>query len=111
MAENKEKRFKLDITYRIFRIKHLGKKHGWKLMNETEQHLCFYLMDANRAPKVILTIDYLTFDIETILKHPVKGPTKLIRQGDFTMAMIEKIFTNPRAHTPGKIKTEYLPFG
>ena len=102
MAINKNQRFKEDYDYRLYRIKHYGKKYGWNFLSETT-----VLVFNNK--EAILTINPKELTIETELKHPVKGETKLLRQGNFTMNMIEAIFRNPRTHTPDQIRSQYLP--
>lgn len=108
MINNNEKRFKQDIDYRNYRIKHFGKKHGWKLISETPLFLEFGILHIHGTPEVILKINYITFEIETNLNHPKRGITRLIRKGEFSMKLIEKIFRNPRVHMPNKIKGEYV---
>lgn len=102
IPENKNKRFCEDLEYRIYRIKHLGKKYGWKFLSEIDE-LVFGNSEA------ILSIDPIKLTIETQLIHPKKGETKLIRSGDFTQNLIERIFRNPRAHMPAQITSQYLP--
>lgn len=104
---NNENRFKQDIDYRTYRIKHFGKKHGWKIIGETPLFLEFGIVHIYGTPKVILKINYITFEIETILNHPKRGVTRLMRQGEFNMKLIEKIFIDPRAHMPDRIKGQY----
>lgn len=85
----------------IPRLKHLGKKYGWKLLCETADALIFQKMF------VVLKISLSEMEIETMLNHPKKGYTLLNRKGAFSMNLIEKIFRNPRVHTPKNIKAEY----
>lgn len=108
MSDNPSKKFKEDIEYRIYRIKHFARKHGWKLINETTGILEFDILHAYGNPKVIMTINYMAFEIETILNHPKRGITKLIRKGEFSMKIMERIFINPRAHMPDRIKGHYI---
>lgn len=108
MAENIEKRFREDIQYRIQRLKHFGKKHGWKLTNETSLLLEFDITHIDGNPKIYLKINYIDFGIETTLNHPKRGITKLNREGKFSMKLIEKVFVNPRVHMPQHIKAEYV---
>lgn len=100
---NKNKKFEEDYEYRIYKIKHYGKKHNWSIAMESDNIIMF-----TNAEKIILTINAKNLTIETDLNHPAKGETKLLRKGDFNMKMIEKIFRNPRVHTPNNIKTNYI---
>lgn len=102
MSINKNKRFLEDYDYRIYRIKHLGKKHGWNFLSEEDE----LIFGNNEA---MLRIDAVELTVQTELLHPKKGDTKLFRHGDFSMDLIEKIFRNPRAHMPEKIESQYLP--
>lgn len=102
MEGNSNKRFQDDHAYRIYRIKYLGKKYGWKFLSEID-----VLVFGN--DEAILSIDPEKLTIETSLVHPTKGETKLIRSGDFTQNLIERIFRNPRAHMPAKIESKYAP--
>lgn len=101
MAFNKNKRFKEDYQYRLYRIKHFAKKYGWNFLSETE-----VLVFNNK--EAILTIDPFKLTTQTELKHPIKGETKLLRRGNFTMNIIEAIFRNPRIHTSSQIQSQYL---
>lgn len=103
---NSEKKFKEDIEYRIYRIKHLAKKHGWKLISQHGSDLNFNLIWYGNTFTTI-KINYISFDIETSLIHPKRGRTNLKRTGNFTMTLIEKIFTNPRMHMPAQINSLY----
>lgn len=100
MQENKNKRFLEDYEYRKYRIQHFAKKYGWKFLSE-EKVMIF----GNK--EVQLRIDAIKLTIETELIHPHKGETKLVRQGEFTMPLVEKIFRNPRAHMPESINSKY----
>lgn len=102
MVINKNIRFKEDYDYRVYRIKHFGKKYGWRFLSEIDG-----LIFGNK--EVMLRIDPKKLTIETELIHPKKGETKLVREGEFTMNLVEKIFRNPRAHTPEGIDSQYLP--
>lgn len=99
---NKNIRFKEDYQYRLYRIKHFGKKYGWKFLSDMDG----LIFGNNEA---ILKIDVVNLVIETDLIHPKKGETKLRRHGDFNQNLIERIFRNPRAHMPPEITSEYLP--
>lgn len=101
MSENKNKRFCEDLEYRIYRIKHLGKKYGWKLLSDIDG----LIFGNNEA---ILKIDAVNLIVETDLIHPKKGETKIRRQGNFTQNLIERIFRNPRAHMPPEIDSQYV---
>lgn len=102
IIENKNIRFLKDYNYRIYRIKHFGKKYGWRFLSDIDG-----LIFANN--EVTLKIDAIKLTVLTELIHPKKGETKLIRQGNFTHNLIEKIFLNPRAHMPAEIESQYLP--
>lgn len=101
MAINREKRFQEDCDYRVYRIKHFGKKYSWKFLSDIEE-MVFSNTEAT------LRIDAVKLIIQTELRHPKMGETKLVRRGDFTMNMVEKIFCNPRAHMPSEIKAEHV---
>lgn len=104
MPNNIEKKFKYDISYRETRIIHFGNKYDWFHMEHGNPvHI---LKFANK--EAILTIDVLKLTVHTELIHPKKGETKLIRSGNFTSKLIERIFDNPRAHMPPNIISEYL---
>lgn len=107
MAKNKEKKFIEDIEYRLYRIKHYAKKHSWELISTQEEIIEFHSLMLFDDSKVQMTINFLTFEIETSLNHPKLGPTKLKREGKFTMKLIESIFINPRTHMPPQIQAEY----
>lgn len=102
--KNKNKRFLKDYAYRKYRIEHFAKKYGWKFLTE-EKGMIF----GNK--EVLLRIDAVNLTIETELVHPHKGETKLIRKGEFTMLLVEKIFRNPRVHMPEDIQSTYLKKG
>lgn len=108
MASNGEHRFKNDINYRLYRIKHFGVKHGWRLEKEDGEVLEFSILHLYGNPKIILKIKYISFEIETQLKHPARGFTKLLRHGKFSMKLIESIFINPRVHMPQRITGTYV---
>ena len=95
-------KFTDDYDYRLYRIKHYGKKYGWAIHLETPELIVF----TNKECTMTINVKNLT--IETELNHPKKGETKLLRKGNFTMKLIEKIFRNPRVHTPDTIKTNYV---
>lgn len=92
-----------------YRIKHLAQKYGWQLLKETSDTLVFRRTEMGYIePSVVtLRINFIKMEIQTILYHPKKGDTQLNRHGAFSMNLIEKIFRNPRVHTPVNIKTEY----
>lgn len=99
---SKEKTFQEHDEYRLYRINHYGKKYGWTIYLETPELIVF----TNK--ECMLTINVRNLTIETELNHPKKGETILLRKGNFTMKLIEKIFRNPRVHTPDNIKTNYV---
>lgn len=105
------KKFKTDLEYRIYRIRRFGNKFGWKFISESNNVIEFlsvhnwgYITNST----VTMKINYITFEIQTSLNHPKKGNTHLIRKGDFTMDLVEKIFRNPRTHMPETITSKYL---
>lgn len=102
MPVNKNKRFIEDYDYRLYRIKHFGKKYGWKFLSDINE-----MIFGNNG--VLLRINPKKMTIETEFIHPKLGETKLLREGEFTMNLVEKIFRNPRAHTPEGIDSQYLP--
>lgn len=111
MPDNKSKKFKKDIEYRIHRIKRFGNKYGWALLSDDNNIFQFesvHNWGFITSSKVIMNINYINLEVETILNHPQKGDTQLIRKGEFSMKLIEKIFRNPRVHMPHKIKGEYV---
>lgn len=93
-----------DFGYRIYRLKHYAKKYGWTISMEANEIITFVSQTLNTT----ITINAKDLIIETELIHPKKGETKLLRKGIFTMKIIEKIFINPRAHTPNTIKSQYV---
>ena len=104
MPKNKNKQFIEDYDYRLYRIKHFGKKYGWKILSEIDGMIF-------GSKEIWLRIDPKKMTVETELIHPKRGETKLIRHGDFTMNLIEKIFCNPRVHTPQEIDSQYVQEG
>lgn len=104
MPKNNSKKFIEDLEYRIYRIKHFGKKYGWNILMSIDELIIF----TNKDLSITISINAKTLMIETELNHPKKGETKLMRKGSFTMKLIEKIFRNPRVHTPNNIKTDYI---
>lgn len=103
MSLNKEKLFKTDIDYRIYRIKHLAKKYGWTFRKDDAEKFEF-----SNSEGCTLNINYLYLKVATSLQHPKWGNTVLIRKGELTQKIIESIFRNPRVHMPAKIKSQYL---
>lgn len=103
MACSKEKQFRQDMQYRIYRILHLAKKHGWELKKNSSDKLEFQDKDG-----AILNIDYTHLKVATALNHPKWGNTVLIRDGDLSQKNIESIFRDPRAHMPAKVKSKYI---
>lgn len=101
--KDKEKKFQTDSEYRIYRLRHFGKKYGWKeivFFNNT-----IWLQRNNEG----LIIDLKELKIKSMLVHPKHGFTTLYRKGDFTQNIIESIFRNPRAHMDReKVKSEYV---
>lgn len=111
MPKNRNKKFKMDIEYRLFRIKHLADKYKWKIFNEENgilEYVGMHNWEGMRNCAVILKINYLTFEVETILTHPTKGKTHLLRKGNFTSTLMENIFRNPRTHMPCEIQGQYI---
>lgn len=102
MSKSQEKRFQNDVEYRMARIKHLAAKHGWRLHIEGNKKFEFRNQDD-----VSLEINYSALEIQTSLTHPRWGNTDLKRSGKLTMKLIETIFSNPRAHMPKQVKSEY----
>lgn len=101
---DKEKKFKTDIEYRIYRLLHFAKKHKWTVAHEDKAQLKFTKSNGD-----ILKINYKHLIIETSLFHPSRGYTTLLRKGNFTQDIIESIFHNPRAHMKReKVKSEYV---
>lgn len=103
MASNKEKKFKQDIEYRIYRILHLGKKYGWEIKKHDIEKLEFQDKEG-----CILNINYKYLKVATALNHPKWGSTVMVRDGELSQKNIESIFRNPRSHMPAKIKSQYL---
>ena len=105
------KLFKEDLEYRVYCFKHLGKKYSWRLEEETRNTLEFetIICEDRQATYINLKVNHKNLSIETTLNHPFKGVTTLLRVGDFSINIIEKIFSNPRTHTPEEIRSEYLP--
>lgn len=104
MSQSANKQFNEDIIYRVARIEHLAKKHGWKLKKKDEASLEF----KSENPEVEMYVDYVHLTIRTKLIHPKKGKSLLERTGELTQKLIEKIFRNPRAHMPNSIKSTHL---
>lgn len=103
MSSSKEKLFKTDIRYRIYRIWHLAKKYKWDFKKDDGEKLEFINTDG-----CTLNINYFYLKVATSLEHPKWGSTVLIRKGELTQKIIESIFRNPRAHMPAKIRSEYV---
>lgn len=99
---NKEKKFKEDSEYRIYRILHLAKKYGWKLQKTDSDKFEF---DKKGS---ILHINYRHLKVATALHHPKWGNTVLERSGDLSQKNVESIFRDPRSHMPRKVKSKYL---
>lgn len=111
MGKNKNKKFKTDVEYRVYRLKRFGNIYGWRLTAEDRETLEFesvhnwgFITDS----KVVMKIKYLIPAIETSLHHPKKGNTTLMREGEFSMKLIENVFRNPRTHMPDIIKSQYV---
>lgn len=100
---NKDKRFKDDLEYRIYRILHLSKKYGWKMEKSDGDKFDF------KKEECVLSINYRHLKVATALNHPRWGNTVLERTGELTHNLIESIFRNPRAHMPKKkVQSKYL---
>lgn len=100
---SKEKRFREDSEYRIYRILHLAKKYGWILENSDQEKFKF----KDKAGSII-QINYLHLKIDTALNHPKWGKTTLERSGALTHKIVESIFRNPRKHMPSTVKSKYV---
>lgn len=103
MSKSKEQNFQEDLEYRIYRIRHFAKKHGWILIGDNGKEFTFKTYTEGAE----LVINYDVLEIETSLTHPEWGSTVLLRKGNFTQKIIESIFSNPREHMPEKIKSTY----
>lgn len=103
---SKDKRFKQDSEYRIYRILHLAQKYGWKLKNNDTDK--FEFEDKKGS---VLCINYRHLKVATALNHPKWGNTILEREGELSQKNIESIFRNPRSHMPKKVKSEYVDRG
>lgn len=103
MACTKEKRFKQNMEYRIYRILHLAKKYGWILKNHDEDK--FEFRDKHDA---CLNINYRYLKVSTALNHAKWGSTILVRDGELSQKNIESIFRNPRSHMPPNIRSQYI---
>jgi len=106
----KPKSFREDIEYRIYCLKHFIKKYGWRIITETKTSIELerFIFYEKQATNVSLKITYDPIEVETILNHPFKGETKLLRIGDLSVRDVENIFRNPRTHMPDKIKSQYI---
>lgn len=102
MASDKEKRFKTDLEYRIYRILHLAKKYRWQLQKYDAEKLEFKDKEG-----CTLNINYRSLKVATALNHPRWGNTVLSREGELSQKNIESIFRNPRSHMPANIKSKY----
>lgn len=101
---SKEKKFKEDTEYRIYRILHLAKKYGWELERSDGDKF-----DFKNKKECTLSINYRYLKVATALNHPKWGNTVLERTGELTHNLIESIFRNPRAHMPKKkVQSKYL---
>lgn len=103
MASTKEKRFKEDSKYRIYRILHLAKKYRWSIRSNDGEKCDFINKEGS-----ILCINYIYLKVSTALHHPKWGNTVLERNGELTEKNIESIFRNPRAHMPETVKSQYV---
>jgi hypothetical protein len=103
----KSKSFKEDLEYRIYCLKHLGKKYGWRIIRESGNDIEFenIIHDSHQAVSVNMKITFEPIEIETQLEHPIKGETTLLRKGDISVKDMEQVFRNPRSHTAERIKT------
>lgn len=111
MKTKANKRFKEDIPYRLQRLKILADKYGWETLCETPKMLVFesfHNWGYVAKSSVRMSINYLDLKVETMLNHPKRGFTSLAREGEFTVTLIEKIFRNPRTHTPNHIRSKYV---
>lgn len=98
-----EQKFKTNIEYRLYRLRHFGKKHKWK-----ENYYEKRILSFSQGKKYLL-IDLDELRIQTGMEHPKHGITVLERKGDFTQKIIESIFRNPRQHMKKeKVKSEYV---
>lgn len=106
----KSKEFKEDKEYRLYCLKHFGKKYGWRFIKESENSIEYenIIFDDKQAANVNLKITIEPITIETTLTHPFKGETILLREGNLSMNMVEKIFNNPRKHTYKEVRSKYL---
>lgn len=99
---SKDKAFKMDMEYRIFRIRHLAKKYGWAFKKDDGEKFEFQDKEGST-----LHINYFQLNVATALQHPKWGSTVLIRRGNLTQKIVESIFRNPRAHMPDHINSQY----
>lgn len=97
-----EQRFNTDMQYRNYRIQHLAKKHGWKIIFQDGSVFQFKNRDG-----AMLRINYLNLNTETSLMHPRWGDTVLFRT-NLNQSLIESIFINPRSHMPEEVTSELL---
>lgn len=104
MGSNKEKKFKEDTGYRIYRILHMAKKYRWIIISNDGEK-CHFINKDNCT----LDINYVHLKVATALNHPKWGNTVLERTGELTQNIVESIFRNPRAHMPKKkVQSKYL---
>lgn len=100
---SKEKQFRQDMEYRIYRILHLAKKYNWKLdKNDTDK------FEFKNTEGCTLHINYRHLKVASALYYPKRGNTVLERDGELSQKNIESIFRNPRAHMPEKVKSKYI---
>lgn len=104
MAKNNNKQFREDIAYRISRLEHLGKKHGWHLYKKDNTTMEF----LSTNPPVEMSVDYINLKIKTKLLHPKQGESTLERSGELTEKLVETVFRNPRAHMPNGVNSTHL---
>lgn len=104
MAKNNNKQFREDLAYRISRLEHLGKKHGWTLYKKDTTTMEF----ISPSPPAEMYVDYINLTIKTKLLHPKQGESLLVRSGVLTEKLVETIFRNPRAHMPNGVNSTHL---
>lgn len=103
MSAEKERHFKNDLEYRIYRILHLAKKYKWTF-KKTDGEKC----EFENKEGATLHVNYIHLKVTTVIDHPKWGNTILERTGELTQIIIESIFRNPRAHMPKKVKSKYI---
>jgi len=76
------------------KILELAKKNGYETVDwdETNSTLLF------KKEKTLISVYYKKESVVTIITHPIKGRSKLVRK-NVTINDLNKIFLNPRVHT------------